>query len=106
LKRSIRKKKRNQEKSVKVTLQKSAVLRKQDKMATIAVRKGRLYYSVSLIKYQRTLEDNCFVTFRVGTCNVQDAFLHTNLEKHDCKRTYMSRFKGTEKQKNRTVPYK
>jgi hypothetical protein len=33
---------------------KAAVLRKQDKMATIAVRKGRLYYPVSLVKYQRT----------------------------------------------------
>lgn len=89
-----------------MTLQKAAVLRKQDKMATVAVRKGRLYYPISLVKYQRTLEENCFKTFRVGTYNVQDAFLHTVLKKHDCKRTYISRFKGTEKQKNRTAPYK
>jgi hypothetical protein len=51
------------EKSVKVTLQKAAGPRKQDKIAAIAVRKGRLYYPVSLVKYQRTLEANCFVDF-------------------------------------------
>jgi hypothetical protein len=39
------------EKRVEMTLQKAAVLRKQDKMAAIAVRKGRLYYPASLVKY-------------------------------------------------------
>jgi hypothetical protein len=51
-----------------------------------------------LIKLQRTLEEKCFVMFTYLELNLQNTFLCSPLKWYDCKRTYLSRFKGTEKQ--------